>query len=276
MNAPNQSKFDAFLSHNSQDKPAVMELARRLESEAKLKVWLDKWDSVPGEDAIEELETAIGQSRACVVFLGPSGIGLWHKEEKQAALRKRATDKNYRVIPVLLPGAPTPTGNDFLLNSGWVDFRANGLQDDEEFRRLVNGISGASLRNDLITTTESSSNFGIFRSRRRWLLLLIAVLMLASTAILYQRRKITITPEPIPAMLVIVDNAQGQPAIGAVVEIDALPGQTFTTNSDGAVSIANIPRQPGDNIRIKVSNGQNTKDVYLPFPNPNSEHIVLR
>lgn len=161
MNAPNQSKFDAFLSHNSQDKPAVMEIAHRLETEAELKVWLDKWDSVPGEDAIEELETAIGQSRACVVFLGPGGVGPWHKEEKQAALRKRIRDKSYRIVPVLLPDASKPTDNDlpsFLLNLGWVDFSVNGLQDNEEFHRLVCGIKGISPRQAPIPTPTNSQN----------------------------------------------------------------------------------------------------------------------
>lgn len=276
MNAQNQSKCDAFLSHNSQDKPAVMELASRLESEAGLKVWLDKRNSVPGENAIEELETAIGQSRACVVFLGPSGVGSWHKAEIQAALRKNIHNKSYRVVPVLLPETPTPTGNDFLLNFGWVDFRANGLHDDNEFRRLVDGITGASTESGSIATINPDSNFGVFRLRHRWWILLVAVLVLASVAMFYQRTKLPNPPEPIPAMVVIVDNALGQPAIGAQVEIDALPGQTFTTNSDGAVSIPNIPRQSGDKIRIKASNGQTMTDVYLPFPNPNSEHIVLR
>jgi hypothetical protein len=112
--------------------------------------------------------------------------------------------------------------------------------------------------------------------RMRWAIGLAVVLLVASLALLYWRTTTASAPEPIPAMQVIVDNAQGQPAIGAVVEVDALPGQTFTTNSDGAVSISNIPLQPGDKIRIKVSNGKATADVYLPFPNPNSEHIVLR
>lgn len=60
MNSPNQSKFDAFLSHNSQDKPAVIAIDRRLETEAELKVWLDKWDSnlapLFAEETMEEEE----------------------------------------------------------------------------------------------------------------------------------------------------------------------------------------------------------------------------
>jgi hypothetical protein len=146
-NQPSNSStqpFDVFLSHNTEDKPSVEQLARRLEEE-RLTAWLDKWDLVPGDDAIDALEKALGQSRACAVFLGPAGIGPWQKEERQAALRRRVRDKNFRVIPVLLPGATLPTRGDlpdFLFGLVWVDFRTKGLQDNEEFHRLVAGIRG--------------------------------------------------------------------------------------------------------------------------------------
>lgn len=153
LNSPNQP-FDVFLSHNTEDKPSVEQLALRLEEE-ELRAWLDKWDLVPGDDAIDALENALGQSRACAVFLGPSGIGPWQKEERQAALRIRVRDKNFRVIPVLLPGATLPTRGDlpdFLSGLVWVDFRGKGLQDDEEFHRLVCGIKGISPRRVPIPT----------------------------------------------------------------------------------------------------------------------------
>jgi hypothetical protein len=61
-------KYDAFLSHNSQDKPLVEQIARWLTQEAKLTVWLDKWNLIPGEPWEEDLENALDQSRCCVVF----------------------------------------------------------------------------------------------------------------------------------------------------------------------------------------------------------------
>lgn len=66
-NSSNQP-YDVFLSHNTADKPSVEQLARRLEEE-NLTAWLDKWDLVPGYDAIDALESALGQSHACSVFL---------------------------------------------------------------------------------------------------------------------------------------------------------------------------------------------------------------
>lgn len=37
-------RYDVFLSHNSDDKPLVEELAQRLQDEAGLNPWLDAWN----------------------------------------------------------------------------------------------------------------------------------------------------------------------------------------------------------------------------------------
>lgn len=138
--------YDVFLSHHSSDKPLVEMIAARLEDEAGLKPFLDKWHLVPGEPWAEELETALDQSATCAVFLGPSGLGAWHNEEMRAALDERVGNQSFRVIPILLPGAK-PKDNDtlprFLRRLTWVDYRA-GLNDQEAFHGLVAGIKGLS------------------------------------------------------------------------------------------------------------------------------------
>ena len=48
--------FDVFLSHNSEDKPAVELIANRLQNEIGLNPFLDKWHLVPGEPWQEALE----------------------------------------------------------------------------------------------------------------------------------------------------------------------------------------------------------------------------
>lgn len=138
--------FYVFLSHNSKDKPAVETLARRLEDEAKLKPWLDKWNLVPGDPWQEAIEEALDQSRTCAVFLGPGGFGGWHHEEMRSALDQRVSqrERKFRVIPVLLPGAVMPERSKlpaFLSRLTWVDFRA-GLDDGDAFSRLAAGIRG--------------------------------------------------------------------------------------------------------------------------------------
>lgn len=137
-------QYDVFLSHNSQDKPSVKWLARKLEDEAKLTVFLDIWNLVPGDPWQEGLENALDASRTVAVFLGPAGISGWHNEELRDALSNRVDDPQRRVIPVLLPGTTMPEDDEipgFLERLSWVDFR-EGLDDEDAFHRLVAGIKG--------------------------------------------------------------------------------------------------------------------------------------
>ena len=136
--------YDVFLSHNSQDKPAVERLARRLTDEASLRPFLDKWHLVPGEPWQEALEEALDQSRTCAVFIGPRGISPWEHEEMRAAIEQRVADRAFRVIPVLLPGAERGERGRlpaFLTRTTWVEFRES-LDDPDAFHRLVAGIRG--------------------------------------------------------------------------------------------------------------------------------------
>ena len=98
-------KFDVFLSHNSKDKPIVEQTAHKLE-DMGIKVWLDKWNLIPGEPWQEDLEDALDESQTIAVFVGPHDISPWENEEMRSAIEERVRDKSRRVIPVLLPGAP--------------------------------------------------------------------------------------------------------------------------------------------------------------------------
>jgi len=137
-------QYDVFLSHKSSDKVSVEKLAARLEDEAGLKPFLDKWHLVPGDPWQEALEDALDESTTYAVFLGPDGLGPWQNVEMRDAIDKRVRDKSRRVIPVLLPGAKLKdekTLPRFLQQLAWVDFR-NGIDDEKEFRRLIAGITG--------------------------------------------------------------------------------------------------------------------------------------
>jgi len=139
-----ETQYDVFLSHNSQDKPAVERLARRLADEAGLRPFLDRWHLVPGEPWQEALEEALDQSRTCAVFIGPGGISPWEHEEMRAAIEQRVADWAFRVIPVLLPGAERGKRGRlpaFLTRTTWVEFRES-LDDADALHRLVAGIKG--------------------------------------------------------------------------------------------------------------------------------------
>lgn len=135
-------RYDVFLSHNSGDKRAVETIAHRLREEAHLEPFLDKWHLIPGAPWQEALEEALERSKTVAVFVGPSGISPWHNEEMRTALDHAVRRRDeYRVIPVLLPGATEAAVTRFLARRTWVDFRS-GLDDADAFARLVAGILG--------------------------------------------------------------------------------------------------------------------------------------
>jgi tetratricopeptide (TPR) repeat protein len=145
MSSIGPSRYDAFLSYNSQDYPAVQHVADQLKKEG-LEPYLEVWELAPGEVFQPRLAEALHQSKSCVVFLGPNGLGPYQKEELQVAIDKRVRDEAFRVIPVLLPGAERPRRGDvahleFLINASWVEFLKT-LDDQRAFRQLVWGITG--------------------------------------------------------------------------------------------------------------------------------------
>lgn len=137
--APVSVRFDVFLSHNSADKPTVIELATMLQ-ERKLKVWLDAWELVPGRPWQQALEQVIATVGSAAVLVGKDGIGPWEEPEMRACLDE-CVHRNMPVIPVLLPGASaTPQLPLFLRQLTWVDLRG-GLE-ETRVDRLEWGITG--------------------------------------------------------------------------------------------------------------------------------------
>jgi hypothetical protein len=139
------ARFDVFLSHASNDKPLVEELARRLERK-NLKPWLDKWHLVAGSEWMPDIEAAMSDCASCAVIIGPGGFGPWHHEEMQLAIRRRVENREhpFRVIPVLLPGVERPERSKlpgFLTATTWVEFRET-IEDPEALQSLVCGVRG--------------------------------------------------------------------------------------------------------------------------------------
>src|SRR5512135_3344408 len=138
-------RYHVFLSYNSDDGPAVEELAVRLRR-AGIEPWLDEWNLIPGQECQPAMERALADSATCAVFIGPKGLGPWQEEEMRAAIARRVGERGdrFRVIPVLLPGMERPERGKlppFLTTTTWVEFR-RALDDAEAFRRLVCGIRG--------------------------------------------------------------------------------------------------------------------------------------
>jgi hypothetical protein len=61
MSAELAQTFDVFLSHSHGDAEIVERLGMKLEDEAQLQVWLDKWILVPGEHWQQEMARGLDQ-----------------------------------------------------------------------------------------------------------------------------------------------------------------------------------------------------------------------
>lgn len=136
------SQFDAFLSHNSEDKEIVRRIAQALEGNG-IKVWFDEWELRPGIPWIDSIDQAFKESLATVVFVGPHGLGKWEMPELRIAL-DRQVHNSHPVIPVLLPGITNDAKDkipNFLRQNTWVDF-SRGDNDDNAMDRLIWGITG--------------------------------------------------------------------------------------------------------------------------------------
>ncbi len=117
-----EKPFDVFLSHNSKNKPAVIELGGKLRDRG-LRVWLDEWELVPGRDWQKALEEVIDTAKSAAVLVGKDGLGPWEERETRGCL-SQFVERGMPVIPVLLPGAPRkPNLPLFLTGLTWVDLR---------------------------------------------------------------------------------------------------------------------------------------------------------
>ena len=129
--------FDVFLCHNSEDKPAVREIAQKL-VKVGIKPWLDEDQIRPGTSWQSVLGQQIEGIKSAAVFVGDGGVGPWQNQEIQSFLNRFVTQK-CAVIPVILastiatPELPWP-----LANLHCVDFRT----DSQPLQRLIWGITG--------------------------------------------------------------------------------------------------------------------------------------
>jgi small GTP-binding protein len=123
--------YDVFLSHNSEDKPRVRELAEELR-DAGLRVWLDDWVIKPGDDIYLSVERGLEAARVQVLCLSPAALGSkWVELERSTVLFRDPGNAGRRFVPLLLEECKLP---DALRRYKYVDYR---LKTKAAFAELV-------------------------------------------------------------------------------------------------------------------------------------------
>jgi hypothetical protein len=123
--------YDVFLSHSSQDAPAVRELAQRLKKDG-LRVWFDEWEIKPGDSIVSKIERGLEQSRVLVLAMSEGAFGSdWVSLERTTALFRDPSNVRRRFVPLRLDDAEIP---DLLKQFAYVDWRQ---QSEDEYARLL-------------------------------------------------------------------------------------------------------------------------------------------
>lgn len=113
-------EFDVFLSHNSQDKPRVRQLAEQLKG-AGLRVWFDEWSVRPGEVIALKVDDGLERSRVLLLCVSDAALKSgWVALERSTAVHRDPSNAERRFIPLLLTDCELP---DTLRRYKYVDFR---------------------------------------------------------------------------------------------------------------------------------------------------------
>ena len=138
------NKYDVFVSYHHDDKTQIFQIVKKLQH-FRLRVWVDFWSLIPGEQFQQEIENAISYSKTMAVFIGNSGLGPWAEKEVRTMLMDTTKSYNRRIIPVLLHGAPDIEElPPFLRLHHCVDFR-EPISSEDAFKSLLAGILGIAI-----------------------------------------------------------------------------------------------------------------------------------
>lgn len=133
-----QNTFDIFLSYRSTDSVWANNLREALETRG-VSVWLDKKQIRPGDLFVRALEQGLNSSRAVGLVVTPESLDSGWVEEEYARAMTLAAEKQVKLIPILLRGAPA---SGFLGSREHVDFRDHKSFDQAVDRLVWPGLTG--------------------------------------------------------------------------------------------------------------------------------------
>jgi hypothetical protein len=127
-----------FLSHSGADTEEAKSLASLLR-QAGLEVWLDVERLQPGNRWMEELETALWDADGFAVYVGQSGVQRWVDREVRVALERNTQNPEFRVFPILGPGANPSALPLFLKQHQRLDLSA-GFSSPAQIKGLIGAV----------------------------------------------------------------------------------------------------------------------------------------
>src|SRR5574342_734262 len=126
-----QFDYDVFLSHNSKDKPVVLELANRLKQDG-LRVWLDEWEIQPGDKIGLKIQQGLERSHTLLMVMSQAYFASeWSTLEHHTLLFRDPTNAQRRFIPLLIEDCKLP---DVIAQFAYVDWRQKS---EEAYARLL-------------------------------------------------------------------------------------------------------------------------------------------
>ena len=121
MNQANDERL-VFISYSHNDTELVLPVAERLRN-AGLRVWLDKWELRVGGKFVREIESAMSDAFAVVLFVSKASIRSgWVREEYDAA-KVYSVKSDLQIIPVILDNVKVPA----FLAGTHAAFLSNGM-----------------------------------------------------------------------------------------------------------------------------------------------------
>lgn len=131
---PNDSSYDVFVSHSSQDKAIVRPLAERLRADG-LKVWFDEWILQPGDSIPAKIEEGLERSRVLLLCMSANAFGSdWARLESGTFRFRDPLNKDRRFIPLRLDDSPIKGS---LAQFLYIDWHAPNRE--LEYAKLVQG-----------------------------------------------------------------------------------------------------------------------------------------
>lgn len=125
-----------FISYSHADKSFVDQLAVNL-VDARVSVWLDRWELNAGDSLIEKIQDGLQDASALLVVLSKASLeSQWCKKELSAGLLRELEERKVVVLPVLLENCSIPL---LLRDKVYADFRSNF---DEGWHSVISAIAG--------------------------------------------------------------------------------------------------------------------------------------